>query len=176
VDVDGTASCTPAVGFAFQAARQRGIPLTAVHAWTPDPPADLEAISGPPAMAEVLAGRTLERALDRWRSEFAGVPLVTTLVRGDPAHALVAASRGAALLVVGSRGRGHIRGTMLGSVSQSVLQHGHSPLAIIRQDSALTAQSPVEHGADPAPERDQAPGHGKGPGRRRTRGARRWSA
>lgn len=138
VGVDATASCTPAVGFAFQAARQRGIPLTAVHAWTPDPPADLEAISGPPAMAEALAGKTLERALDRWRSEFADVPLGTTLVRGDPAHALVTESRGAALLVVGSRGRGHVRGTVLGSVSQSVLHHGRSPLAIIRHDGALT--------------------------------------
>lgn len=176
VGVDARGSCTPAVGFAFQAARQRGIPLTAVHAWTPDPPADLEAISGPRTMAEVLAGRTVEHALDRWRSEFADVPLGTTLVPGDPVHALVAESRGAALLVVGSRGRGHVLGTMLGSVSQSVLHHGHSPLAIIRHDSALTTQPPAGRVTDSVPERDQAPGHDKGSGRRSTPRNRRWSA
>ncbi|MHA6797668.1 universal stress protein (plasmid) [Pseudonocardia bannensis] len=176
VGVDAASSCTPAVGFAFQAARQRGVPLAAVHAWTPDRPADLEAISGPPAMAEVLAGRILERALDRWRSEFAGVPVVTTLVRGDPAHALVAESRGAALLVVGSRGRGHVLAAMLGSVSRSVLRHGHSPLAIIRHDSALTAQPPAGRVADSVPERDQVSDHDKGPRRRSTSRNRRWPA
>lgn len=176
VGIDATTSCTPAVGFAFQAARQRGIPLTAVHAWTPDPPPDLETISGPPAMAEALAGRALERALKRWRSEFADVPVHASLVRGDPAHALLAASRGAALVVVGSRGRGHIRGTVLGSVSQSVLHHGHSPLAIIRRDGVRTAHPPTGHIPDAVPERDQASGHHKGPGRRGSPRNRRWAA
>jgi nucleotide-binding universal stress UspA family protein len=73
VGIDGTESCTPAIGFAFQAARQRGIRLTAVHAWAPDPPADLEGTSGPPAEAELQARRALERTLDGWRSKFPSI-------------------------------------------------------------------------------------------------------
>lgn len=131
VGVDGTPSCTPAVGFAFRAARQRGIPLTAVHAWTRD--------------AEAGGRRTLEGALEPWRSDFADVPVHAALVRGDPAHALLAHSTGAALVVVGSRGRGLLRGTVFGSVGQSVLHHGRSPLAIVRRDGARTTHAPERH-------------------------------
>jgi nucleotide-binding universal stress UspA family protein len=148
VGVDLTPTCTRAIGFAFQAAWQRGIPLAALHAWTPDPPADLEAISGSPTMAEALARRATEKGLARWRDEYTDVPVVTELAPGDPAQALVTASRGAALVVVGSRGRGHILGTVLGSVSQTVLHHAHCPIAIVRHDRASAAESPtaLHHG------------------------------
>lgn len=150
VGVDGTSPGVAAVGFALQAARQRGVPLIAVRAWTPDRPADLEAVCGPKSLAEALARRTLERVLDHWLTEFPDVSVHALLVRADPEPALAAQSRGAALLVVGSRGRGHLRGTVLGSVSQAVLRHGHCPLAIVGPD-ALTVRSPVRsdrhHGA-----------------------------
>jgi nucleotide-binding universal stress UspA family protein len=131
VGVDGAAACGPAIGFAFQAARQRGVPLAAVHAWASDPPADLEAVHGPPTMAEAIARRTLERALQRWHAQYPDVPVVTRLVRGDPARAVVTESRGAALVVVGSRGRGQLTATVRGSVSRAVLRHGHGPVAIV---------------------------------------------
>jgi nucleotide-binding universal stress UspA family protein len=148
VGVDRTPSCTRAIGFAFQAAWQRGIPLTALHAWTPDPPADLEAISGAPTMAEALARRAIEKELARWRDEYADVPVVTKLAHGDPAQALVTESPGAALVVVGSRGRGHILGTVLGSVSQTVLHHAHCPIAIVHQGCGTAAEpsTGVHHG------------------------------
>ena len=103
VGVDEPPSCTAAVGFAFHAACQRGVPVVALHAWIPDPPGDLEAVTGPSALAEAVAGRVLDRALDRWRSAFADVSVHTVLVRGEPAHALLAESHGAALLVIGTR-------------------------------------------------------------------------
>jgi nucleotide-binding universal stress UspA family protein len=147
VGVDLTPTGRRAIGFAFQAARQRGIPLTALHAWTPDPPA-LDAISGSPTMAEAFAHRATEKRLARWRDEYAGVPVVADLAPGDPAQALITASRGAALVVVGSRGRGHILGTVLGSVSQTVLHHAHCPIAIVRHDCETAAEPPtgVYHG------------------------------
>lgn len=125
------------IGFAFEAARQRGIPLAAVHAW------------GPPEI-EARASGALARALEPWRHRFPDVTVLPAAVRDDPAHALVTASLGAALVVVGSRGRGHLRGSMFGSVSQAVLHHGHSPVAIIR-DRAVTADS----GPAGATERDR---------------------
>lgn len=152
VGVDGSQSCAPAVDFAWRAACQRGVPLVAVHAWTPDLPADLEAVCAPAASAEAVAHRTLDRVLDRLRPEFSTVPVHTALMRSDPARALVAQSCGAALLVVGSRGRGPMLGTVLGSVSQTVLREGRCPLAVIRNGRTPTAGSPAE--AD----RDQSPG------------------
>jgi nucleotide-binding universal stress UspA family protein len=132
VGVDGDTSCSPAVGFAFHAARQRGVSLVALHAWVPDAPADLEAVHGPSTMAEALGRRALERALHRWHPRFPDVPVTTKLVQDEPTRALIAESRGAAMVVIGSRGRGCVRATLLGSVSQSVLQGSHSPLAVIR--------------------------------------------
>jgi nucleotide-binding universal stress UspA family protein len=143
VGVDRTPSCTGAIGFAFQAARQRGITLTAVHAWAPDPPADLEGIVGATTMAEALARRVIEQELARWCDEYADVRVATELAAGDPARALLAESRGAALVVVGSRGRGHLLGAVLGSVSQTVLRHARCPIAIVRHGRGPTAQPPT---------------------------------
>ena len=63
VGIDSAASCTGAVGFAFGAARQRGIPLVAVQAWTPEPPADLESIAVPTAMAEIAGPQNPRRGI-----------------------------------------------------------------------------------------------------------------
>lgn len=166
VGVDATAPS--ALGFAFHAARQRGLPLFAVRAWTPDRPADVEGVSGPTNLTELLARRALERALEQWRPEFPDVEVHATLVRGDPAQALVTRSHGAALLVVGTRGRGRLTGTMLGSVSQTVLQHGHSPVAVIHDTPAVPASAGAE--------RDRGSGRDTTSGRRDTPGNRRWSA
>lgn len=148
VGVGPTPSCTPAVGFAFQAARQRGIPLSAVHAWTPDTLADVDGASGARTLTEFFGRRSIEKALARWRDEYAGVPVFSELARGDPAPVLVAESRGAALLVVGSRGRGRFRGAVRGSVSQTVLHGAHCPIAIVHHGYGTAAQPPagVHHG------------------------------
>ena len=49
-----------------------------------------------------------------------------------PAVSLVHASRGADLLVVGSRGLGSFRGLLLGSVSHHVATHSHSSVVVVR--------------------------------------------
>jgi nucleotide-binding universal stress UspA family protein len=146
VGVDGRSSCGPAVGFAFQAARQRGVPLAAVHAWVPDLPADLEAVHGPPSGGEAIARRTLEQALHRWHSRFPDVPVVTRIVCDHPARAMAAESRGAALVVVGSRGRGHLVGAVRGSVSRSLLRHAHSPTAVVRDGAAYSRTGLASYG------------------------------
>lgn len=170
VGVDESPSCTAAVGFAFRAACQRGVPVVALHAWIPDLPGDLEAVTGPSAPAEAVARRVLDRALDRWRSAFADVSVHTVLVRGEPAHALLAESHGAALLVIGTRGRGRVRKAVLGSVSDTVLRHSECPLAIIRQDTALAPHSAA------TPESERRSGHDKSYRHRIIPRNRRWLA
>jgi nucleotide-binding universal stress UspA family protein len=61
---------------------------------------------------------------------------------GSPALDLVERSRGAALLVVGRRGRGAVRSLLLGSVSLHCAGHAHSPLAVVPVD-AVTDQHPA---------------------------------
>lgn len=146
VGVDGSSACGPEIGFAFQAARQRGVPLAAVHAWAPDPPADLEAVCGPSTVAEAVARRRLERALERWHAQYPDVPVVTRLVRDDPARAIAVESRGAALVVVGSRGRGQLTGAVCGSVSQAVLRNGRGPVAVVGHQLDHSSTRRPHHG------------------------------
>ncbi|MFD0525866.1 universal stress protein [Paractinoplanes durhamensis] len=51
-------------------------------------------------------------------------------VTEHPAAALAAASTTAQLLVVGTRGRGAVRGMLLGSVSQHALRHSACTVAV----------------------------------------------
>lgn len=134
VGVDRTASSTAALGFAFRAAAQRGLPVTAVHAWTPDRPADHEAVSGPVAGSEASARAVLRQALSHWEHQFFHVPVESRLVCGDPAGVLIRESEGAALVVVGSRGRGTVRAKAFGSVSRSVTRRAHCPAVVVRTE------------------------------------------
>lgn len=57
-----------------------------------------------------------------------------------PARALLEAASGAELLVVGARGLGGFRGVLLGSVSQHCLHHATTPVAVVREGSALPGE------------------------------------
>ena len=133
VGIDGQGACARALGVAFRAAAQRGVPLTAVHAWTPDVPADHEAVCGSVAASEARADEILHRALEPWRGRFRDVPVATRLPIADPAAVLNRESEGAALVVVGSRGR---RGRPFGSVSRSVAQRARCPVVVVRHGTA----------------------------------------
>ena len=74
----------------------------------------------------------LEAELEPWREKYPGVSLLAEAVPGHPGHLLAGASQHAALLVVGSRGRGTLTETLLGSVSQAVLHHAQCPVAVLR--------------------------------------------
>ena len=59
------------------------------------------------------------------------LPVETYVLSGLPREQLVEASRSAELVVAGSRGYGGFRGLLMGSVSQSVLNDGESPVMIV---------------------------------------------
>ena len=62
------------------------------------------------------------------------VTVTRTVRRGRAADTLIVAGESAAMLVVGSRGRGGFRGLLLGSVSQQIVHHAACPVVIVRPD------------------------------------------
>jgi Universal stress protein family len=76
----------------------------------------------------------LARTVEDWQPKFPDVEISDELIRATPGHALVTASRSARLVVVGAGEAGRFRGWHLGSVSQQVLHHASSPVAIVRRD------------------------------------------
>lgn len=135
VGVDGTSLSERAIGFAVSAAVQRGVGVTAIHAWSPRGPADVEAVTDDWSLAEAAEWRALHGVVAQWRHRLTGANIDLRLVQGRAQDVLVAESAGAALVVVGSRGRGSVRAALLGSVSQAVLQHADCPVAVVRSGS-----------------------------------------
>jgi nucleotide-binding universal stress UspA family protein len=130
VGVDGPAS-DPALGWAFEHAAARGVPLVAVRVWTagPEPAPDLA-----DAREEEAAVASYEQ-FERWCQKYPQVVSEIRDRRGHPVAVLAEESRTAQLLVVGARGRGGFAGLLLGSVSQGVLGHARSPVAVVRNSS-----------------------------------------
>jgi nucleotide-binding universal stress UspA family protein len=64
------------------------------------------------------------------------VPVEVVVVAGAPAEHLVRIAEGAAVLVVGSRGRGGIRSTVLGSVALHCSTHARCPVVVVHPHAA----------------------------------------
>jgi nucleotide-binding universal stress UspA family protein len=79
--------------------------------------------------ATLLAGE-----LEEFRAEVPDneVPIETRLLEGSAADGLVAESRDADLVVVGTRGRGGFSSLLLGSVSAEVAHHARCPVVLVR--------------------------------------------
>jgi nucleotide-binding universal stress UspA family protein len=136
-----------ALGFAFQEASRRGVPLVAVHAWR------LTVGAFPTGMAHWRdAGRereVLSRVLTPWLARFPGVIVRGYTVEEDTGEALVRYTDGAALLVVGSHGRHGVGGLLLGSVSQDVMRHAHCPVVVVREEVGQPAVADRPTGTAP---------------------------
>lgn len=138
VGVDDKELSSPAIRFALETAARRGVGVTAVHAWSPRI-ASYAGCNLAPVMAEVYdeqeqRQRLLLEALGSGRRNSPGLDVTLKVVRGSAGQALVAESAGAELVVVGSRGLSALRGTLLGSVSQTLLRHADCPVAVVRAD------------------------------------------
>lgn len=132
VGVDGSPCSLLALGFAFDQAASRGVPLHVVRAWMPPasrwrpPHFDVERI----AAAE---RKELDDLLAGWRDKHPDVEVTSEIVADNPGRVMVDATRNASLVVVGSRGRGGFRGLLLGSISQHLLHHSGCPVAVVRE-------------------------------------------
>ncbi len=127
--VDGTQASETVLEFGFDHASWHHLPLRAVLCWHPDLFAVLTGRPEPPAPKHVEAW--LSETLAGWREKYPDVETYPQVVREHSPDGLLLASRSQHLLVVGSRGRHAMAGTLLGSVSQGVLHHATCPVAVI---------------------------------------------
>jgi nucleotide-binding universal stress UspA family protein len=138
VGVDGSGHSRQALNWALHEAEQRNVALTvlAVH---PDQVRPATGIywavpEHSESRSDVDAGRAAVREfVDKVASEngASASDVSVTVVTGDPAAELIAASRDADLLVVGSRGSGPVREFLMGSVSSKVALHAACPVVVI---------------------------------------------
>ncbi len=62
---------------------------------------------------------------------------------GDPAQVLLDESKGATMLVLGSRGHGGFTGLLLGSVSAKCAEHAPCPVLVVHGDEPPAAMAPA---------------------------------
>ena len=135
VGVDGSPESEHALRFGCDHARRTGAEVTAIHGFT-SLRAQLVGFAGDGSeVPEELTGRAeqlLEDACLAVRADFPDVVLQTEAIPVRAGQVLVDASKSAALVVVGSRGRDAFAELLLGSVSQHVLHHARCPVAVVR--------------------------------------------
>ncbi|WP_203789142.1 universal stress protein [Paractinoplanes rishiriensis] len=156
VGVDGSAEAEQALIWALHEGRLRGLPVRAVNVWHPNGTAQqterLAALTSVTGLRERL-GRDVAAGV-RAVVEGAGATdvAVTTDVRhGHPAQGLIREAGVDSLLVVGSRGRGSLAGSVLGSVSQTCAQYAQTPVVVVRGDRPDSATKRVVAGVDGSP-------------------------
>src|SRR5262245_19901429 len=137
VGIDGSESSKAALEWAVAEARMRGAQLTVVLAWEfPTVTLTSYGDANLPVMSKVDTEKQAEIVAHAMLSDVMGdslEPPVDLVVRnGHPAPVLLEQAKGADLVVVGSRGRGGVRGAVLGSVSTKVVHHAECPVLVFR--------------------------------------------
>jgi nucleotide-binding universal stress UspA family protein len=163
VAVDGSAESDAAVRWAAREALLRKADITLVHVVAPVvvtwPVGYLRASYA--EWQEENAQHAIEQAQKIFQAEVGDetLPSVRAHVIHDyVAPGLVTASRDAEMIVTGSRGLGGISGTLLGSVSRTLLHHAGCPIAIIHTNGtdAHHRTAPVLVGIDGSPASEAA--------------------
>ena len=138
VGVDGSPDADHALNWAIDEAKQHSMRLLLVHG------VEIGAAAASPygsglvlEQLEEVGREVLDKALAFVRAK--GVQAEGRMEIGSSAHALVQASRGADLLVVGSRGHGGFAGLLLGSVSTACVHHAHCPVVVVPHEGRKAA-------------------------------------
>jgi nucleotide-binding universal stress UspA family protein len=133
VGVDGSMSSSAALDWAARQAELTGAHVEVVMAW------EWPMVYGAPYAFPVEydpmadATRVLDEVISHAAAAHPTVDFRPIVTEGHPAPALVAASKGADLLVVGSRGHGEFAGMLLGSVSEHCVTNAHCPVFVLRE-------------------------------------------
>lgn len=137
VGVDGSEPSLKALRWAGRQAALTGATLEAVIAWelpgaygwlgVPGRPEDID--------FEEPAAQALAEAVNTALPPDRAATVTQTVVLGNPAQAILDQAEGADLIVVGARGYGTFRATLLGSVSNTVTSHASCPVVVVRGEA-----------------------------------------
>ena len=136
IATDGSPSAREAVDVGVELAAEQGAEVTFVHVLPADdfavPGRMAPAVAKPHSVEMDESELALREAADA--AERAGVSYALERISGETVDEIVAIadSADADLIVVGSRGRGPLTSTLLGSVSQGVLGESRRPVLIVR--------------------------------------------
>lgn len=164
VGVDGSPASNAAVVWAARDAELKNLQLTVVHivntdvaTWPPMPYPETWGVwqedEGRKVLAEAV--KIAEEAVLTDRK----LNIKTDLVHSTPVSAMIEMSKEAAILVLGSAGRGAVARLLLGSVSASLVRHASCPVAIIHDEDPLMPHplsAPVLLGVDGSPASEAA--------------------
>jgi nucleotide-binding universal stress UspA family protein len=132
VGLDGSDSSMQALTWALRQAQLTGASVEVVAAWHIPVSWGWGVPITPAASPQPDTEKMLEDALQPVRQHYPDIAIGSRVKEGHPAEVLVDASRGADLLVVGSRGHGEFAGMLLGSVSEHCVTNAHCPVVVIR--------------------------------------------
>lgn len=132
VGVDGSQSAMNALRWALAEGAIRELPVIAVNGWMePVIGVNYPGLLPPMDALESAAKALLDTEIEMAAPSAPGVTVYAQPVCASPASAVIDASRGASLVVVGSKGRGDFIGLLLGSVTQQVLRHADCPVVVV---------------------------------------------
>jgi nucleotide-binding universal stress UspA family protein len=137
VGVDESENSMRALGAAFKVADTLGAPLTVAHMWETGAAVGLGYGEGPVDwnllhLMKADQEAKLDELVTPLRTKFPGAHVNKIFTETGPAKGLKELSRSARLVVVGSHGHGKLAGTVLGSVSQSLIHHADCSVLIVR--------------------------------------------
>jgi nucleotide-binding universal stress UspA family protein len=132
VAAEATEDSGPVLAFAFRQASLRRLPLKVVH-YVYDVRSALVGASmlGDRAESSEQHERMLAESLAGLREDFPDVHVVVQTAPGRPEEGLAQLSMDADLTVLGRHPRGLVGRLLAGSVSGSVMLHGHGPMTIV---------------------------------------------
>jgi nucleotide-binding universal stress UspA family protein len=157
IAVDGSELALDAVRHGIMLLRRGGLQATLVLGHVQEEASFMElATRG----ADMVAAASVEAGQDLLAQavalvEAAGVPYETEIGLGSVAATLVDMVErcGCDMLVIGARGLGGLRGALLGSVSQALVQHSPVPVTVVKH--------PEEDAPEPDDAADDAPQAGQ---------------
>ncbi len=133
VGVDGSEPSKLALRWAARVAEATGATIEAVAAWSYPVGYTMAAVPAewnPQNDTQQMLTDTVTEVLADHKPG-----TVTAIVReGGAAQALLDVSKGATMLIVGSRGHGGFAGLLLGSVSSNVAEHADCPVLVVHGD------------------------------------------
>ncbi|HEX6685189.1 MAG TPA: universal stress protein [Candidatus Limnocylindrales bacterium] len=147
--VDGSEQSPAVVAFAFAEAQRLGVGVTALHTWIQPVASGHDSLVPLATDLEALQHENeaiLSEAVAAARADHPDVDVRQVIMQTGAGAAIIDASMGARLVVIGSRGRGPVTGLLLGSTSQAVLHHAGCPVAVVHSGFGGTGFARSEPG------------------------------